>query len=811
MSTTTTETVAMRPTLKALLDDEINNCTGCGVCVRECGFLKLYGTPRDIARTYDPEDPKKNIICFECSLCGLCTAVCPEGVNPKSLFLEMRREAVDRGYGSFPEHKGLLGYERTGISRRFSWYGLPEGCNTIFFPGCALPGTRPEATMQVYERLKESIPGLGLVMDCCTKPSHDLGRQNFFQEMFGELVTWLESHGIQRVLVACPNCYKVFSEYAPQLLTETVYEALAGQLPAATAQLSAPAVTIHDPCVIRFNQAPQQAARALVSGAGQIIEEMPHTRRTALCCGEGGTVAALAPDLADEWGELRTDEAAGRQVITYCAGCANHLGKRMKVRHVLDLVCNTPKPSSGPITYLNRLRLKSRFKAAVPASVTRERIIPGDGKSGVLKPLLFLTALVAVIIVVRATGVGQYLEPEKLRALFAGFGVIAPLVYIAIYTIAPALMLPGLPISIAGATVFGPFWGVVYTIIGATLGACLAFLIARYAARDWVERRLVGSRWSKLDRETAQNGWKAVAFTRLIPLFPFNLLNFAFGLTKIPFLQYAVATFIFMLPGTIAFITFSSSLLGLLKGKVSREFFIGILLIIAVSMIPKIARWQKNRTKKRPRTKAPWNLKESLQKKALVLALLTLISAAVYQVIMKFFWALDAYLYTIEFNLLFLASRLRDADLAAYVEYLRPMSAARAFVMALVEQGMQTFAFPFSKLQAITAYITAFGTLAGVLYTGFAGLIATGLAALCGRFLLGDLLPLYNRRTGVAPLTPPSARLGCAVALLVAIPAFPLLLCGLLIGALRIPVTRALVVIATGLVIRIFISVITSS
>jgi uncharacterized membrane protein YdjX (TVP38/TMEM64 family) len=237
--------------------------------------------------------------------------------------------------------------------------------------------------------------------------------------------------------------------------------------------------------------------------------------------------------------------------------------------------------------------------------VTRERTVSSGSSSGVLRPLLFLAAMIAVIVLVRVSGVGQYLEPEKLRALFASFGIVAPLVYIAFYTVAPALMLPGLPISMAGATVFGPVWGVVYTIIGATLGACVAFLIARYAARDWVERRLIGSRWNKLDSETAKNGWKAVAFTRLIPLFPFNLLNFAFGLTKISFFQYAVATFIFMLPGTIAFITFSSSLLGLLKGKVSREFFIGIVLIVAVSMIPKIARWYKNREKQKPRPEVP--------------------------------------------------------------------------------------------------------------------------------------------------------------------------------------------------------------
>lgn len=805
MSSLQSETRALRPQLATLLADGISGCTGCGVCVRECEFLKLYGTPRDIARSYDPDDPKKNVVCFECSLCGLCSAVCPTGVKPQALFLEMRREAADRGFGSFREHRGLLGYERTGTSRRFSWYGLPEGCTTIFFPGCALPGTRPGVTVAVYERLKEAFPDLGLVLDCCTKPSHDLGREQYFSQMFGEMVAWLESHGIQRVLVACPNCYKVFIEYAPQLQTETVYERLAGIMPETTAEATSSPVTIHDPCVIRFASAPQEAARGLVSRSGRVIAEMPHTRTRTLCCGEGGTVGALAPDLADAWGELRAGEAAGRQVVTYCAGCANHLGKRLQVSHVLDLLFNASKPSSGPITYVNRLRLKSRFKRIVPAAITRERTVPGGG-SGMLRPLLFLGVMIAAIVLVRVSGAGQYLEPERLRALLSGFGIVAPLVYIAIYTVAPALMLPGLPISMAGATVFGPVWGVVYTIIGATLGACAAFLIARYAARDWVERQLVGSRWNKLDSETAQNGWKAVAFTRLIPLFPFNLLNFAFGLTKIPFPQYAVATFIFMLPGTIAFITFSSSLLGLLKGKVSWEFFVGIALIVAVSLIPRLVKWYRNREPREPRPEVPWSLRRSLQLKAVAAAALAVTAAACYGVVLKYFWALNAYLYTLEFNLLFVAHRLRDGDLAGFVEYLKPMSSARAAGIALVCQAMHTFAFPFSPLRTTAAFATAFGTPTGLAYVGCAGLVVTGLSALLGRFCLGDLAPLHYQYRGREPRTPPPAWAAWCAGAMAAVPGFPLVLCGLWIGGFRIPLVRSAAAITAGLVVRLLLS-----
>jgi len=148
------------------------------------------------------------------------------------------------------------------------------------------------------------------------------------------------------------------------------------------------------------------------------------------------------------------------------------------------------------------------------------------------------------------------------------------------------MLLPGLPLTIVGGILFGPFWGVVYTITSATAGACVAFLISRYIARDWIEKKLKGPRWGQLDEGVEKHGWKIVAFTRLIPLFPFNLLNYAFGLTKITFVHYAVTTFICMLPACIAFIVFSSSLLDLIRGKVSPTFIIGLGLIIIVSLIP---------------------------------------------------------------------------------------------------------------------------------------------------------------------------------------------------------------------------------
>lgn len=192
----------------------------------------------------------------------------------------------------------------------------------------------------------------------------------------------------------------------------------------------------------------------------------------------------------------------------------------------------------------------------------------------------------AAFFLARRYGLSEYLDQDKLRGLIGGFGVWGPLVYILVYSIAPSLMMPGLPITVLGAILFGPVWGSIYVITGATIGASVSFLIARHMGRDWVAGVIKGGRLEELDGKVERQGWKIVAFTRLIPLFPFNFLNYAFGLTKIKFSHYVLASFIFMMPGAIAYVVFSSSILDVFKGKVSKGLLIGVILVIAVSFLP---------------------------------------------------------------------------------------------------------------------------------------------------------------------------------------------------------------------------------
>lgn len=131
-------------------------------------------------------------------------------------------------------------------------------------------------------------------------------------------------------------------------------------------------------------------------------------------------------------------------------------------------------------------------------------------------------------------------------------GAWGPLAFMAGYAIATVLFLPGSVLTLAGGALFGPVLGTFYNLTGATLGATLAFLVARYLASNWVGQR-TGGRTKQLIEGVEAEGWRFVAFVRLVPLFPFNLLNYALGLTRIKLSHYIITSYICMLPGGLAY------------------------------------------------------------------------------------------------------------------------------------------------------------------------------------------------------------------------------------------------------------------
>jgi len=190
--------------------------------------------------------------------------------------------------------------------------------------------------------------------------------------------------------------------------------------------------------------------------------------------------------------------------------------------------------------------------------------IVSEEKKG-LKPWVKLVIVLAVIgvllVIANHFGIFDLLKEGtlkdrvlKLDAFFESMGPWAPAAFAGIWIVACILLLPGLPIAIVGGLIFGAVWGTVWSTVGANIGAAAAFLIGRYAARDMVEGWVnKNPTLRKIDDGVKKQGWRMLMITRLVPIFPFNIQNYVYGLTDISFRTYLLVTLPCMIPGTIAF------------------------------------------------------------------------------------------------------------------------------------------------------------------------------------------------------------------------------------------------------------------
>jgi uncharacterized membrane protein YdjX (TVP38/TMEM64 family) len=174
-----------------------------------------------------------------------------------------------------------------------------------------------------------------------------------------------------------------------------------------------------------------------------------------------------------------------------------------------------------------------------------------------LRPILWLLAFVGILILARSLDVQVHLRValERIREL----GPWGAVLFALLYTLAAVLLLPGVILTLGAGAVFGLIEGFVLVSCSATLAATAAFFVGRYLARGWVVKRIEAyPRFRAIDEAVASEGWKIVGLTRLSPAFPFNLLNYAFGVTRVSPWDYILASWIGMMPGTLMYVYIGS-------------------------------------------------------------------------------------------------------------------------------------------------------------------------------------------------------------------------------------------------------------
>ncbi|MGL4671501.1 MAG: TVP38/TMEM64 family protein [Cetobacterium sp.] len=186
-------------------------------------------------------------------------------------------------------------------------------------------------------------------------------------------------------------------------------------------------------------------------------------------------------------------------------------------------------------------------------------------------------------------GVKYIKDKEQLKTLIESFGILAPLSYILLYCIVTVTTISTLPLSLAGGVLFGPVYGIIYTMIGASFGMMSSFLIARYIAKDFIERKFSNLQiFKKINEGVKKDGPFILAVTRLLPIFPFGIQNYLYGLTSISFFKYTIFSIVFILPGTSVFVLLAGAISAGNTKDAAKISLIASLIFLALTIITRV-------------------------------------------------------------------------------------------------------------------------------------------------------------------------------------------------------------------------------
>jgi len=213
--------------------------------------------------------------------------------------------------------------------------------------------------------------------------------------------------------------------------------------------------------------------------------------------------------------------------------------------------------------------------------------------------LIKLIILVAIIIIgpilFFSTGVKD-LSPIQIKDWFTSFGIFAGLIFILIYSVAPIFMVPGSLLTISSGILFGPLYGTIYVIIGATIGGTAAFLTSRYFGSA-IQHKLEKMKFmhiGEMDAALEKHGFLYVIFLRLIPLFPYNALNYGLGLTKVHVRDFIIGTALGTIPGTFAYVYLGASIFAMNFNGILFSVLFVVLMLFLPAIIKKIKKVKKH-------------------------------------------------------------------------------------------------------------------------------------------------------------------------------------------------------------------------
>ncbi|GAB6909238.1 conserved hypothetical protein [Desulfosarcina cetonica] len=335
-----------------------DQCTGCGICAEGCEHLQNCGDhlPDEIAKILSAGDPDETVIDFiqKCSLCGMCCELCPEDLDIAGMVQTARSEFIESGIVDPEQYHFLwVDHDWNAFSLYRRTYNMDalyadltqNRCNVLFFPGCMLTNEGPHLVQAAAQWLGQGGQEVGASLQCCGAPLYQMGLAARAKDYSERLWRSIEDRGVRRVVTACPTCHQRLVETNNSDLEVISIFKLMAEAGLGVSDTGFKTVTVHDSCTDRSG-AIGKCVRKLLAGLN--VKEMAHSGTDTICCGSGGIVSAVDPDICEARAAARMREVSetGADVcVTYCMACAHRLNAQSKgnsVRHILELVFNEP-------------------------------------------------------------------------------------------------------------------------------------------------------------------------------------------------------------------------------------------------------------------------------------------------------------------------------------------------------------------------------------------------------------------------------------------------------------------------------------
>ena len=344
-----------------ILEHFRTHCTGCGLCSRSCEILvQLAVSPAELAEqliagTGLAESIESAI--QHCALCGLCSRSCPLELNPGDLLQAAREVLVEQGCIDPIAYRPMLVDQQPHFFSlyRKSWnvdFSDLERLTgpTLFWPGCSLASFAPDLTRAAHQWLQQQGFEVGFSADCCGLPLHNIGLGQRGERYLARLVEQFAAKGVKHLITACPNCYYYFQNSLTDIKVSSLFPLL---VEAGVRLADQAGVTVHDSCPDRVSGQIGSALRTLLQGAE--IVEMTHHGSQTLCCGAGGIVSMVKPELSQTRAERRAAEIAQTGTgtcVSACMACVKrlqgtenlcavqgqHCPEPARVVHILELI-----------------------------------------------------------------------------------------------------------------------------------------------------------------------------------------------------------------------------------------------------------------------------------------------------------------------------------------------------------------------------------------------------------------------------------------------------------------------------------------